>query len=109
LSRGKARLEPNTVCVPIDLTLRSHHLNYLELLAERHDTNLSRAFGMLVEEKMTELAADRPQPPRKARMHMTFIVYHLEMLDQLAERLGLCRSEAARRLIDDALARDPAL
>ncbi len=96
-------------CVSIELALRTQHVDYIEYLAERDDTNFSRAFGALLEAKIQPSPDKRSKPPRKIRKRMMFIAYHLELLDQLSEKLGLSRSDTARRIIDEALAKDPTI
>lgn len=95
--------------VPIDLTLRSQHIQYLEYIAERDEIPLSRALGTLIERKMSVASPAASRAPRKVDKHVTVLSSHLAWLDRLAARLGIQRSDAVRRLIDEALTKDVTL
>lgn len=95
------------LCVRCVLTLRTQQIDYLEYLAERDDTNLSRAFGRIIERKIVvQPPTEQARASRKLRKTLTLLPSHLEMIDQMSESLGLPRSDIARRLIDEALAKD---
>ncbi len=89
-----------------DLTLRTQHVQYLEYIADRDDIPLSHAL-----EKVLADAAAGDAPPNgrrtvKIRKHFSIAVAHVTFLDTMAARLGLWRSDVARRLIDEARAKD---
>jgi hypothetical protein len=93
--------------VTVNLYLRTQHVEYLEFLAERWETSVSQAFQMIIEKKSSVPIAERARPSQKIRKHLTITKAKLESLDRAAGRGGLERSDAARRLIDEALAKDP--
>lgn len=89
----------------IDLSLRTPHVHYLEYLAEQHGLSVSGAFGLILE-KHTSLTLLSYKPPRKEKKHLLIDPRHAEILERLAVRSGLFKADIARRLIDEAMARD---
>lgn len=89
----------------IDVTLRDPHVAYLERLAEREEISVSAAFANILEQRAIGMGTTE-RPPRKARKHFSITEPHLALLDRLTVRLGLKRSDVARRLIDWAMAEE---
>ena len=88
--------------------LRTPHVHYLEYLAEQLGVSLSGAFGSVVE-KHAVLALISYKPPRKERRHLSIEPEHAVALARLANQQGLCKADAARRLIEQAMALDEAV
>ena len=89
----------------IDLSLRTPHVHYLEYLAEQHGLSVSGAFGFILEQHAS-LVMLNYKPPRKRRKHLSIDPKHADILDRLAVRSGLLKADVARRLIDEAMAKD---
>ncbi len=89
----------------IDISLRTPHVHYLEYLAEQQGLSVSGAFGFIVE-KHAALALLTYKPPRKEKKHLLIEPRHADILDKLAIRSGLFKADIARRLIDEAMAKD---
>jgi hypothetical protein len=90
----------------LDLTLRSRQVQYLEYIAERDDLPLSHALEKVLSCAMSAEAPETSRRTVKIRKHFSLGVVHIEFLDTLAARLGLLRSDVARRLIDEARAKN---
>jgi hypothetical protein len=108
---GMTASEPKTKrrVGPIDLTLRTQQLQYLEYLAERDELPLSRALARIID-RCAEVPWSHPvNPTKKARKHFFLAPKHIALLDQLSVIWGLPRSDVARRLIDEALEKDTTL
>ena len=93
--------------VRVNIKLRTSQAEYLAYLADRDETSLSRAFGVLVE-AFGVIAAVR-KPVMKRQFLFLATPAQLSVLDGLAAAHGLSRSDTARRLIDAAQADDPAM
>jgi hypothetical protein len=89
----------------IDVHLRTQHVEYLNLIAEREEKSISRAFAMIVE-RYAEIVAVTYKSARKASKHLSVSPEHLSILDGRAAMAGLSRSELSRRLIDAAIIDD---
>ena len=89
--------------IRIDLTLRTQQVRYLRQLAGRDDISISQAFRQIIEAYAAPDSLVRRRS-LKERKHVMLGEEHLKSLDELAVREGLTRSDAARRLIDKALA-----
>lgn len=98
---GQRRNKPT-----MDTYLRSPQLAYLRRISEREGVSLSQALGSIIETQ-AEVASDQSSSSRKARTTLTLEPAQLALLDRLALKLGLSRSDVARRLIDHAQANDP--
>lgn len=93
----------------VDVRLRSREVAYLEYLAERDEISVSKAFGLVVERHAQSAETLPRRPIRKVRSHFWMKPEHLVILDRLAVKWGVFRSDVARRLIGQALAEDPEL
>lgn len=91
----------------LDLFLRSNQVSYLRYLAEREDASLSAMLGLIIAACADGEGVVNPQHNRQIRLHLSIDGGHLAMLDLLATRWGLRRSDAVRRLVDSARANDP--
>lgn len=88
----------------VDVTLRSTQADYIAYLARREDISQSKALGLILEDWASKVPDGIRRAPRKARKHFWIKPHHLALLDTLAARWGLSRSDVARRLIDAAAA-----
>lgn len=91
----------------VKLELRSQHSEYLNRVAQREDTTVSAVLAGIIEAYAQPSETESKRSARKARPHLSIKPEHLALLDGLALRLGLSRSDVTRRLIDDAQADDP--
>ena len=86
----------------IDVILLIEEAQFLERFAERHEISLKEAFGMII-----EAHAEGAMPARRTsfKVRKTLLIdpQHLGLLDRLALRRGVDRSEACRRLIDQEM------
>jgi hypothetical protein len=95
--------------VRVNLYLRSRQIQYLEYLAERHECALSHAVGRIVGRARQTTDLEVGRPAQKECRHFSLDQTHIGFIDLLAAKWGVNRSEVARRLIDDALARDQSI
>lgn len=93
----------------VDLTLRTQQIVYLEYLSERDDSPLSHALGKIIDKAMLVIVLEQGRPTRKVRKHFSMSPAHVAFIDRLSVKWGIPRSDVARRLIDEALAKDPGL
>ena len=87
-----------------DVRLRSQHVAYLRTVAEREETNLSRAFVLILERYANGHGAPSGRPVRKERVHLWLSPHHRRVFMSIAARMGVQNGEVARRLIDEAIA-----
>ena len=55
------------------------------------------------------MAGEIGKPARKVRKHFSLQIRHLSFIDRLTVKWGMSRAAVARRLIDEALAKDSGL
>jgi hypothetical protein len=84
------------------LHLRVPHVRYLRYIADRDSIPISGAIAAIIAGHAEAALQDR-RSVKKARQHFTIQEEHMELLDRLAARLGLTRSDMMRRLIDHAM------
>lgn len=99
--------------VLIDLQLRTPQLVFINRFALREGLTFSGAISKIMEIQMAEYKSggDDAQsksahPTKKVRKHISIHTKHVVHIDNLGVKLGLCRSDVARRLIDDARSKD---
>ena len=90
----------------VHIDLRTRQSQYLEYLAERDDSTLSRALETVIESAIKRLYVDPPMNAQKLRIHFTMSLKCIDYINLLASRWGLPRNDVVRRLIDDAAACD---
>lgn len=88
----------------IGLTLRTQQADYLERVAESEETSLSQAFGSILEAMAGETDIPAKSPTWRVRKHLVIDPRHQDVLNRLAAKWGLSKSDVARRLIDQASA-----
>lgn len=90
----------------VEFILRTQQADYLRYIADRDSTTLSAAFGAIVENYRSRQMPLQARSPQKIRTQLYVATIDRDFLDGLAIVLGVYRSDVARRLIDDAVARD---
>lgn len=95
---------PSLLFVAVELRLRTPQAAYLERLAGATDTDESRALRRLIDRRIAQDVEPPPSSPaKKQRKHLKLGRRHVAFLDKIRDRLGLSRSDMARRIIDDAM------
>lgn len=97
--------------VPVFLILRTHHIDYLAHLCDRHYLDRPHeALARVIEQNLNKpVAKERSQTPKVSRLHTALQQNHLAFIDRMAKSTGVERSDVVRRLLDEALAGDPTI
>lgn len=88
------------------LRLRTPHAKFLKYRAEADDMEISRILRRLINVcimREQANAAGQAESFELYRRHFLLTPAQLGFLDRMSERLGITRSEAARRVLDTAL------
>lgn len=93
--------------IELNLELRSQQVAYLRLVGEREDLPASHVLSRIIEANAHIAPSGGALVARKARLHVFLNLTCLAILDALARRWGLSRSDVVMRLVDDAQACDP--
>lgn len=105
-TRRVAQKKPKSPATRTHIDLRTRQVQYLEYIAERDDISISHAMQKVIESAIDKIYVDPPLNAQKIRLHLTVAPKCDTYLKLLASRWGIRKSDVARRLIDDAAARD---
>lgn len=86
------------------LRLMTHHVDYLRRTARQNDSCMSKVFGDIIE-NLTVVDRPTKNNPVQSPLSVTISIEHLAAIDGLAVRLGISRSDVARRLIESVQAK----
>lgn len=92
----------------MDLKLRADRVRFLEYLADRDGTSVSRALGTVIDFYAPVPTGSAVVDSReRERKHVWIDQDHLAVIDRLAVEWGILRSDVVARLIDEGRRRVP--
>ena len=86
--------------VPVQLTLRTFHTDFLKEVATRSNAKLSRTFSQIVASARGRPEFQQTKPTKIERLHINVAGEDLQFLESLTRLWGVSRSIAAQRLIE---------
>lgn len=104
--------------LPLDVRLRSQHVDFLHRLSKQTeeplepapytviDGEVSESFviSKILEHAKSEIGEAEAPTPRKLRKHFSVDAAHIEFVDGLSRQWGITRSQVVQRLIERAAA-----